>query len=313
MRPITTCGFSSSGSLAIGECPELRWISIGDLLAAPRGQDSLDGRTRLSIKRIAESFSWACFAPLIVTPADGGKFFVIDGFRRATAAAVVGLDAVPCQVVTADDDQLAVACRVLNGGSRPDSRMATHAASVTYSEPTALRLSAVCERAGVQLLRYPVPIDRQAAGQTMAVAALSACLGRYGEATVITALHCVTQTANNLPGMLTGRIIKALCAVLDSDHDLREGGLALLEAFDSIDLAAIQAEALETAAKKKTRPGAMMVEKIRAKLARALAERLTLSPDLPVPRAKIFQGTPKRSPQALGQFQTGRRRSAAFD
>ena len=66
----------------------------------------------------------------------------------------------------------------------------------------------------------------------MAIAAISHCLARYGEATLITALHCVTQTTNNQPGLLTGRMIKALCVVLDGDHDLRDRGLALLEAFE---------------------------------------------------------------------------------
>jgi hypothetical protein len=53
------------------------------------------------------------------------------------------------------------------------------------------------------LLRYPVPLDNQAAGQTMAVGAIDKCLKRYGDETLITALQCVTQTTNNRPGMLS--------------------------------------------------------------------------------------------------------------
>jgi hypothetical protein len=167
--------------------------------------------------------------------------------------------------------------------------MASHAVKLAFSEPTALRLSQVCEQAGVQLLRYPVPIDRQAAGQTMAIAAISQCLTRYGEATLITALHCVTQTANNHPGLLTGRMIKALCTVLDGDHDLREGGLALLEAFDRIDLAAIQSEALKLSVKTKVRPVQLMIEKIRSELAGLLHKGTAIAPSLPTPRSKIFR------------------------
>jgi hypothetical protein len=290
MQPITTVGFVRPSSLCPGHCPELSWIAIADLVVACRGERELDDRSRLTIKRIADTFSWCCFAPAVVTPTESGKFVIIDGFRRVTAAAVIGFDAVPCQIVKADTDQLAVAGKVLNGGSRPNSRMASHAAKLIYNEPTALRLSQICERADVQLLRYPVPIDRQAAGQTMAIAGISQCLAQYGEETLITALHCVTQTTNNQPGLLSGRMIKALCAVLDGDHDLRDRGLALLEAFDSIDLATIQSEALKAAEKNKVRPVQLMIEQIRSELARLLFKPATIAPSLPVPRSKIFRG-----------------------
>jgi hypothetical protein len=78
----------------------------------------------------------------------------------------------------------------------------------------------------------------------MAVGALTQCLRRYGENTLITALQCVTQTTNNQPGMLSARMIKALCAVLNGDTQIRDSGLALLEAFDAIDLMALQLAAL---------------------------------------------------------------------
>ena len=288
MQPISTRGFEyRGGSLSAGECPELRWVSIGDLVAVPREGREPDGRTRLSIKRIADDFNWSCFAPAIVTPTAGGKFAIVDGYRRVTAAAIVGFDAVPCQIVTADSDQLAVACRILNGGTRPNSRMAAHAAGLNYSEPNAMRLRELCERAGVELLRYPVPVERQAAGQTMAIAAIAQCLERYGDATLITALQCVTQTANNQPGLLTSRIIKALCAIFDADHELRDQGLALLEAFDSIDLSAIQANALNASAKGKTRPVDLMIAQIRGELCRLMQQRKAAAPKVPTREVKL--------------------------
>src|SRR5208337_605497 len=95
------------------------------------------------------------------------------------------------------------------------------------------------------------PTNKQAPGQTMAVAAIAQCLKRYGEETLIMALHCVTQTTNNQPGALSARTIKALCDVLHRDPERRESGLGLLEAFDSIDLMAIQnASAVDAAMKK---------------------------------------------------------------
>ena len=87
----------------------------------------------------------------------------------------------------------------------------------------------------------------------MAVGALTQCLRRYGEETLVTALQCVTQTANNRPGVLSARMIKALCTVLDGDRECRDKGLALwLEAFDSVDLVGLQNVAVAAAADKAT-------------------------------------------------------------
>jgi hypothetical protein len=125
----------------------------------------------------------------------------------------------------------------------------------------------------VELLRYPVPADKQASGQTMAVGAIARCLRQYGDATLITALQCVTQTVNNKPGALSARTIKALCAVLHDDHERRERGLALLEAFDSIDLVAINdASAVEAAVTKIGRVQAI-AERIRTELDRLLPQK----------------------------------------
>jgi hypothetical protein len=93
-----------------------------------------------------------------------------------------------------------------------------------------------------------------------------------GEATLITALQCVTQTTNNQPGALSARTIKALCEVLHGDPR-RDSGLALLEAFDSIDLMAIQdASAVDAAAKKVGRVQAM-ADRIHKELGRLLPQK----------------------------------------
>jgi hypothetical protein len=121
---------------------------------------------------------------------------------------------------------------------------------------------------------WPVAaLDRQAPGQTMAVGAIARCLKQYGETTLITALHCVTQTVNKQAGALSARMIKALCDVLHRNPELRDSGLALLEAFDSIDLMAIQdASAVDAAVKKVGRVQAM-ADRIHAELSRLLPQK----------------------------------------
>jgi hypothetical protein len=153
------------------------------------------------------------------------------------------------------------------------ARLALHAAALVASEPWAVQVAHVCEYAQVELLRYPVPAEKQAPGQTMAVGALARCLRQYGEATLITALQCVTQTSNNQPGALSARTIKAMCYVLYSDRERRDSGLALLEVFHSIDLMAIEdASAVDAAVKKIGRVQAM-ADRIRADLDRLLPQK----------------------------------------
>jgi hypothetical protein len=87
----------------------------------------------------------------------------------------------------------------------------------------------------------------------------------------------VTQTANNQPGALSARMIKALCDVLNGDRERRDSGLALLEAFDSIDLMAIQdASAVDAAIKKIGRVQAM-ADCIRAEVGRLLPRKTTIA------------------------------------
>jgi hypothetical protein len=140
-------------------------------------------------------------------------------------------------------------------------------------EPWAVQIAHVCACAQVDLLRYPVPTDKQAPGQTMAVGAIAQCLKRYGEATLITALQCVTQTSNNQPGALSARTIKAVCAVLHDDHARRDSGLALFDAFDFIDLMAISDTSVLDAVVKKVGRVQVMTDRIRKELDRALPQK----------------------------------------
>ncbi len=243
MRSILTEGLKKPAKVSAGPVPMLQWLRIDDLVVDPTYQRPIVGKGRRNVIRIAEAFSWSCFSPVIVAPVEGGKFVIIDGQHRTTAAAVVGFESVPCQIVIAAREQQAVAFKAINGITVPISPMALHAAAIVAHEPWAIEVADVCARADVEVLRYPVPVERQSPGQTMAVGAIARCLKSYGEATLITALQCITQTTNNKPGTLTARMIRALCEVLDRRRDWRDSGLTLLEAFDAIDLAAIQTEA----------------------------------------------------------------------
>jgi ParB-like nuclease domain len=273
MRPISTEGFEKPKSASAGAVPMLQWLRIDDLVVDPAYQRPIVGNGRRNVDRIAREFSWSCFAPVVVSPVEGGKFAIIDGQHRTTSAAILGFESVPCQIVIAALEEQAAAFKAINGTITPISQMALHAAALVASEPWAVQIAHVCACAQVELLRYPVPANKQNPGQTMAVGAITQCLKRYGEETLIMALHCVTQTANNQPGALSARTIKALCDVLDGDPERRDSGLALLEAFDSIDLAAIQDTSAVDAAVKRVGRVQAMSDRVRTELCRLLPRK----------------------------------------
>jgi hypothetical protein len=253
----------------------LQWISISDLVIDPSYQRPIVGKGRRNVDQIARSFSWSCFAPVVVSPVEGGKFAIIDGQHRTTAAALAGFDTVPCQIVIAAQQEQAAAFKAINGITTAISPMALQAAALVAKEPWAVEMADVCSRAEVELLRYPVPMDKQSPGQTMAVGALSQCLKSYGADTLITALQCVTQTSNNQPGMLSARIIKALCMVLHENQSWRDSGLLLLEAFDRIDLGEIQATSALDAASRRVGRVVAIADRVRAALQGLLPSRVS--------------------------------------
>ncbi|MCJ2007945.1 DUF6551 family protein [Methylobacterium sp. J-092] len=241
MHTISTDGFTRPSHVDAGVAPMLQWLKISALTIDPSYQRPIIGVGRRNVERIASMFSWWCFTPVVVSPVEGGRFAIIDGQHRTTAALLVGYDEVPCQIVIAAREQQAAAFKAINCVTTPIARVAVHAAALVAGETWAVQVADVCARADATLLRYPLPISKQAAGQTMAVGAIKQCIKRHGQNTVITALQCVIETGNNKPGMLNARMIKALCAAIDRHQDWREGALALFDAFDQIDLARLQA------------------------------------------------------------------------
>jgi hypothetical protein len=291
MRPISIEGFEKPNSTSPGAVPMLQWLKIEDLVVDPAYQRPIVGNGRRNVDRIAREFSWSCFAPVVVSPVEGGKFAIIDGQHRTTSAAILGIESVPCQIVIAARSEQAAAFKAINGTITPISQMALHAAALVANEPWAAQIAHICACAQVELLRYPVPINRQGPGQTMAVGAITQCLKRYGEDTLITALQCVTQTANNQPGVLTARTIKALCDTLHGNPEWRESGLSLLEAFDTIDLMSIQEDSTLDAAAKRIGRVQAMSERIQSELRRLPPRKVAMKkarsgvPDEP----KIFK------------------------
>lgn len=272
VRQISVDGFEPPQAPAPGPAPMLQWLKIEDLVVDMSYQRPIVGRGRINVARIARDFRWTFFAPVVVSPVEGGQFAIIDGQHRTTAAALCGFDRVPCQVVIAAHEEQAAAFKAINGVITPITPMALYAAALTARETWAIEITDVCSEADVNLLRYPIATDRQVPGQTMAVGALRACLRRHQRNDLVIALRCVTQTNNNKPGMLSARLIKALCEAVSSFSDLVGYEERVLAAANEIDLERISTEVSERTKDREKGPTSSLAEEIRKNFARLLSQ-----------------------------------------
>lgn len=260
----------------------LQWIPIDNLVIDPAYQRLIRGSGKSNVRKIAAGFRWSCFAPVVVSPVSGGKFAIVDGQHRTTAAALIGVESVPCQVIVATAAEQALAFKEINGATTKMSRQAIHAAAVTAGDADALALEDVASRAEVTILRYPVAINQQdAPGQTMSIACLDNCLRQYGRDTLVTALQCITQTENNNPGALVAATIKALCSVLHEHVAWRDAGGRLLAAFDEIDIEQLHEQSRLQAKPKGTSVAMALADRLKAALTALLAPAVTQKAKVP--------------------------------
>lgn len=253
---------------APGAAPMLQWVKVADLVVDDGYQRPIYGSGKINVRRIAAEFRWSKFAPVIVAPVAGGRFALIDGQHRATAAALNGIESIPAQVIIADTSEQAAAFKSINGQVTRMHKLALHHAAIASGDEAAIELEAVCAIAGVKVLRYPRQADRLEPGETMALGSIGEGLRQYGRETVITALQCVTETENNRAGVLCAATLRALFAVLGADAKLREGGGDLLAAFDAIDLESELEEAQLTRRPKGVATWEVLADRIKARLPR---------------------------------------------
>jgi hypothetical protein len=237
-RPLSAQRFGSPTSeFSPGPAPFLEWIETDKLVVDVTYQREIGRRGATNVNQISENFDWSKFAPVIVAPVEGGQFAIVDGQHRTTAAILRGQEKVPCQVVQADRAKQAAAYAAVNGNITKTTAQQLYHAKLAAKDAHALALADVCAAADVEILRKNLIRSDIKKGQTHAVTALSRCLTLYGRDTLITALQCITQTADGNAGFVRATIVEALCEVLHQSPEWREAGEQLLRTMDKFKFA----------------------------------------------------------------------------
>jgi hypothetical protein len=220
----------------LGRMPEMKWLEIGKLVVDPTYQRDISRTSERNIVRIAREFDWNKFSTVIVASAPGGKYAIVDGQHRTTAAALRGIDKVPCQVIVAKQAEQAAAFAAINSVTTAMSPMQVHAAKLAAGDPDAVRLSVLCAKAGVTICRYPIQAKNMKRGETMAAGRLYALMHKFGTELLTIALGCISQTRDGNPGMLRAQLIEAFCSVLEAEPPWANAGPKLIAAVSKLDL-----------------------------------------------------------------------------
>jgi hypothetical protein len=143
-----------------------------------------------------------------------------------------GQERVPCQVVQADRAKQAAAYAAVNGNVTQTKPQALYWARVTAGEAEATRIRDVCAAADVNVIRRNLSLAKMKRGDTLAVGAIAKCIDKFGPKITITALQCLTRTADGNAGFLRATIIEAIALVLQRNPDWCESGEKLLRTLD---------------------------------------------------------------------------------
>jgi hypothetical protein len=199
---------------ACGPAPQLMWIPISQLVVDHAYQREISAQGRGNVRRIAAGFRWTYFSPVVVAPLSGGRYAIVDGQHRTTAAALVGHQQVPCQVIMAAPNEQAQAFTAVNGAVTRVSALAMHKAAFAAGDATALAVEGAATEAGVRILRYPVPELKQKPCETMAIGTMRECLATVGREALVLGLRSVVETEKNaVAGGLSAVIVKAVASV----------------------------------------------------------------------------------------------------
>lgn len=196
-----------------GPAPDLRWIAIERLVVDPAYQRDLNRQSARHIRQIVERFDWRLFSAVIVSPIPGGQFAVVDGQHRTTAAALCGIDHVPCQVIQADPGMQARAFEAINGKVIQVTKLAQYKAALAAGNEEALQLRAICAKAGLRMLTSNFG-QQCKAGDTMAYNAVAHVCKTLAEGVAVYVLRCARATVRADGTYVRAQTIAAMAAVL---------------------------------------------------------------------------------------------------
>lgn len=248
MRPIETESFASlTVPPNLGPAPDLRWIKVAQLVVDDSYQRPLNSQgSRTNVRAIAEAFDWRRFAPVIVSPIVGGRYAIVDGQHRTTAAALCGIEEVPCNVIIADRIEQAKAFEAINSATTKVTAHQLFRARLAAGDEKARTIDALTAACGIEVQRSNIQMSKLQPNQTVAIKALYRLLDKFGEDVLRRCLEALVASAQGMRGALRAIIITAVVHVL-ADHREWLEHAGLHHAMQEIDVVSAEEDARERA------------------------------------------------------------------
>lgn len=230
--PIMPLGAEVTSAIVKGDIGQLQTIPISQLFVDSEYQRAVSQGSVKNIKRICAQFDWSKFLPVIVTQ-DGDRFSIVDGQHRTTAAATIGIEAVPCYILSCTPAEAAAAFAAINGNVTPVQPIDLWFAELAAKKPEAIALQRVLDAASVKVTRKK---EGFLAGETRSITVLQRALDFYGSAILTTILQCIVETSDGNPGMLFGAMINGIGRAIRTKPEVLADPARLFDVFDDIDL-----------------------------------------------------------------------------
>ncbi|MHB8286944.1 MAG: hypothetical protein ACYDD1_20020, partial [Caulobacteraceae bacterium] len=181
LRPVQALKLTVKRGEAATQPPVFMDVAPTDLLIDGSYQRDLADRGVRLITRIIEAWDWRRFKPPVCAWTDAG-LVVIDGQHTAIAAATHGgFSTIPVMVVEAKGAEAQASAFVGHNRDRLSLHPTQiHAAAVKAGEPDAVRIEAICARAGVSVVRNPYGSRRYAVGETISVGTIGNLIREHG-------------------------------------------------------------------------------------------------------------------------------------
>lgn len=169
MRAIDLAGLKHRTAGSYGLPPRLDWLSIAHLVIDDEYQRPLGRGNRDAIQRIADQFDWSKFSVVVVAPIGVDRYAIIDGQHRTHAAALCGLDRVPCQILRLDRTGQAASFAAINGAVTKITPWQIFKAALAAGTPWALQAHEAVAAADCRLMTYNKASAARLAGEIYGV------------------------------------------------------------------------------------------------------------------------------------------------
>ena len=229
VRPVEAMELKGEVARPPTSLPMLEWLEPETLLVNATYQRDLSDKSRALINRIATSWDWRRMKPIVCSWTERG-FEVIDGQHTAIAAASASIAAVPVMIVLAEElEERAAAFIGHNRDRLPISPTQLHHAAVAAGDDKAVLVDEACKAAEINIIRSPFGGYAYKVGDTTAIGALGALVGRQGVPRAVTVLKALVEA--ELAPVTSHHIKAAEYLLTDPEHACEVDSEALVKAI----------------------------------------------------------------------------------